>query len=499
VKAGRRPFTFDEILTEYIAALPSFDQIWKALANHAESSPPLFHLLFKLSATTFGWNQLGLRIPSIVGYLTMMVCTYFIVRRYAGPLYGWIGALSSLLTLGVWYGVEARPYALLLGCSGLALVCWQQICRNRHRGWMLAGLWLSLTTAAGLHYCGMFSFAAIGFGELVRTVRNRRIDWPIWAALALAASPLLVFRSLLRGNLVLMKGYFAPATTHQFVVSTSRFYLPEGGMIWGIFALLVGSCIVVFGRGSLHPPADEEPIPVYESAALLALLLTPVEAFIAGRLFTGIFHVRYAIITLVGFSILLPLCLRRLFQSSRAAALVTVGFLLLCLGGLYGLRSTAERQGEDFATNFTPRLQRADPSGLPIVISDPIQYLKIAHSAPQNLKPLLVYTPDAEKALKYTGINSGDYNLLGLRGLAPLNLPTYASFTGAHREFLVLWDNSALDWIVPNLQETGAQLRVYNVQDQGMLLLVDLPATSAPLDAVSKIAGQSHLPGSPAR
>jgi hypothetical protein len=79
------------------------------------------------------------------------------------------------------------------------------------------------------------------------------------------------------------------------------------------------------------------------------------------------------------------------------------------------------------------RLQRADPSGLPIVISDPIQYLKIAHSAPQNLKPLLVYTPDAEKALKYTGMNSGDYNLSGLRGLAPLNLPTYASFTGAHR------------------------------------------------------------------
>jgi hypothetical protein len=95
VKASRRSFTFDEILSNYIAAQPSFDKIWEALVGHAESSPPLFHLIFKLSAHTFGWSQIGLRIPSIIGYLTMMLCTYFIVRRSLGPVYGWIAALDN--------------------------------------------------------------------------------------------------------------------------------------------------------------------------------------------------------------------------------------------------------------------------------------------------------------------------------------------------------------------------------------------------------------------
>jgi hypothetical protein len=67
VKASRRSFTFDEILSKYIAALPSFGKIWEALVGHAESSPPLFHFIFKLSANTFGWSQIGLRIPSIIG------------------------------------------------------------------------------------------------------------------------------------------------------------------------------------------------------------------------------------------------------------------------------------------------------------------------------------------------------------------------------------------------------------------------------------------------
>lgn len=65
--AQSETFTFDEILTEYIAALRSFNKIWKARAGHAESSPPLFHLILKLSADTFAWNQFGLRIPSVVG------------------------------------------------------------------------------------------------------------------------------------------------------------------------------------------------------------------------------------------------------------------------------------------------------------------------------------------------------------------------------------------------------------------------------------------------
>jgi hypothetical protein len=69
VRALRRPLWFDEILTRYIAALPSFGAIYKALADHTESSPPLFHLVSKVSASALGWNGLGLRFPQWLGIL----------------------------------------------------------------------------------------------------------------------------------------------------------------------------------------------------------------------------------------------------------------------------------------------------------------------------------------------------------------------------------------------------------------------------------------------
>ena len=64
VTSLRRPLWFDEIVTEYIATLPSFSAICKALAAHADSSPPLFHLVSKLSGITLGWSTLGLRFPA---------------------------------------------------------------------------------------------------------------------------------------------------------------------------------------------------------------------------------------------------------------------------------------------------------------------------------------------------------------------------------------------------------------------------------------------------
>ena len=176
----------------------------------------------------------GLRSPAIVGYLTMMVCVYFIVRRYGGPLYAAIGSLSGFLTYAPFYATDARPHVLLLGLSSIALVCWQQA--SRHFRWLaIPGLFLSLAMAVSLHYYAVLTFAAIGFGELVRARRRRRMDWPVWVALILATTPLLFFLPLIRANKILAQGGYAPATLSEFVYQTIFFYLPGGGLLWAAF------------------------------------------------------------------------------------------------------------------------------------------------------------------------------------------------------------------------------------------------------------------------
>ena len=478
VKALRRPFFVDEILTEYIAALPSFGAICKALAAHAESTPPLFHLVSKLSGITLGWSRLGLRFPAMAGYFAMILCVYFVVRRYAGPLYAAIGALSSYLTYAPFYSTAVRPYGLLLGLSCIALVCWQLAAGYRVRRLALAGLWLSLATALGLHYCAVLSFAAIGLGELVRTWRMRQIDWPVWGALGFATAPLPFLLPLIRSNLIMRTGFFAPATLSGFVYGIAEVYLPKYGLILAAFAVVAGTSVVVFSGRQERAPASLDIPAVHDVVAWVALLLAPVEAFIIGRLVTGVFVARYAIITIIGFSILLPLCLRRLFRSSRGAALTVLFLLGLCFGGWYAVDS--KMADEDFNTSLVPWLRASAHSRSPIVVAGPLTYLRLAHHADRDLGDALVYIPDPQEALRYTGTNTPDYNLMGLRGIAPLNLPTYSSFTSSHQRFLVLWEDSPFDWIVPKLRDAGAELRFCNALGPRVLFTVDLQETNVP-------------------
>lgn len=473
VRALRRPLWFDEILTRYVAALPTFDAIYKALAAHTESSPPLFHLVSKLSGSALGWNGLGLRFPAMAGYLAMMVCVYLIVSRYAGPLYGGIAALATYMTNAPLFETEARPYGLLLGLSCVALVCWQLTARGRARWLALAGLWLCLATALGVHYYAVLSFAGIGLGELVRTWRTRHIDWPVWAALGLATAPLPLLLPLIRSNLVLKQGYFAPATMSRLVNSFMYIYMHTGGLMFAAFAILTGACIVVFSARQTHPAAGFDSPPLHEVVAWAAFLLAPVAAFVMGRFVTGVFVARYAIVTIIGFSILLAMSLHRLFRGSRGAALIVLVFLGLC----FGTRCARGSKPDDPKTNLAPWLHAFNRARLPIVVAYQLTYLPLAYNADRELSETLVYIPDPQEALKYRGINTPDYNLTGLRAIAPLNLPTYSSFASSHPQFLVLWELSPFDWIVPKLRDAGAELRFCAASGERVLFLVDLPAT----------------------
>jgi hypothetical protein len=472
-------FWFDELLTFYLAALPNFSTLWRALMAHAEAGSPVFDVVTKLSGHMFGWTTVGLRVPAMVGYLTMMLCVYFIVRRYAGPLYAAIGALSGFLTLAPFYSVEARPYGLLLGLSSLAVVCWQQASKQ-FRWLAIFGLFLSLAAAISLQYYAVLSIASIGLGELVHARRSRRIDWPVWGALVFAATPLFLFLPLIRANTILAHGGDAPATLSSSAYKAELFYLPSNGALWAAFVLVAGICILVFGRREAEQPATFEVPPVHELVAWAVLLLALVEVFIAGRLVTGVFRSRYGIVTIIGFSILLPLCLRRLFRGSRAAALAELLVLILCLGAWLVKPKGPQRSIERLNASLTPWTRTSKMSPLPIVVDDPIIYLPLAYGAAKGLRDVIVYTPDGHEASQYKRLSTADYSLGGLRGVTALNMPSFSDFTSSHERFLVLWDNSPSDWFVPKLLSMGAELRVCAVFDANLLLLVDLPESKAP-------------------
>ena len=131
----------------------------------------LIHVLIDL----FGTSAFVVRLPSIFGYLLMQACLFYFVRRIASERVATFALALPALMGAFSYGVQARPYALLLGLSALAMLCWQTAARRDSRRTLaLVGLALSLAMAVNTHYYGVLLFFPLCAAESVRVRTSAR-------------------------------------------------------------------------------------------------------------------------------------------------------------------------------------------------------------------------------------------------------------------------------------------------------------------------------------
>src|SRR5207237_1162969 len=113
----------------------------------------------------------------ILGFWLMTVCIFRFVSRRCPPIYAAAAMIFPLITSAFYYACEARPYALVMGFTALALVCWQQILENERRTISLFGLWFSLSACICLHYYAILIWIPFGLAELARLRSRKRPDW----------------------------------------------------------------------------------------------------------------------------------------------------------------------------------------------------------------------------------------------------------------------------------------------------------------------------------
>src|ERR1039457_1762228 len=109
--AVAKPFWYDEICTVILCRLQSALEIWKALNNAADTNPPVFYLVARLTRRLVSDDHLGYRLPSILGLLGTIFCIYVILSRRVTHLSALVGATFVLCTPLADYAYEARPYA----------------------------------------------------------------------------------------------------------------------------------------------------------------------------------------------------------------------------------------------------------------------------------------------------------------------------------------------------------------------------------------------------
>ena len=145
--ASQKPFWYDELFTVYMCRLEGFATLWSGFQNGVDLNPPFMYGAVKASHAVFGEGHVGTRVPMMLGFWVMSLALYMFLRRYLSVVTALTGALFPAVTTAFAYSYEARPYALVLGFAGLALVCWQRAVDSHRRPAWLVGFAASLGLA----------------------------------------------------------------------------------------------------------------------------------------------------------------------------------------------------------------------------------------------------------------------------------------------------------------------------------------------------------------
>src|SRR5678816_1337807 len=115
-----RHLWFDELHTVYIAQATSMRQFIDEI-RLLDLNPPLTYVLVRASMGVLGTNELGARLPVIVGYFLGSLGMFVFIARRVGALWAAAGVGLFWYNQSFYFATEARPYGVLLACLGLAL------------------------------------------------------------------------------------------------------------------------------------------------------------------------------------------------------------------------------------------------------------------------------------------------------------------------------------------------------------------------------------------
>jgi len=289
-RIGAQSLWYDEGISAH-QVTRSFADVARAAA--LDTHPPLYYWLLKIWGGTFGQTELGLRSLSAVLGVAAVGLTWLIGRRLFGA---GVAAIAGLLVgcspLTVYYSQEVRMYALVLACGLLAT--WAYLRRSPFL--------FALAAAATLYsqYLGVAYLAALHLHALVWWRTRRRRDWLRWlganavaALLFLPWLPTVVEQSTGRALNT------SPRTPGELLRETLAAY--GGGAARGDLPLFGGALLVALALLGVVLAGRQ-----WRNAASLALLLWlgPLALVVALGLRSGLFEVRYLLLSVPGLALL---------------------------------------------------------------------------------------------------------------------------------------------------------------------------------------------------
>ena len=483
LRAGSRPLWYDELFTFYMSHLPSMGAVWAGLRQGADLNPPLIYVATRAAFGLFGDGPVATRLPAMIGFLVMSVGLFRLVARRSNALYGFAAMLFPWITGAARYAYEARSYGLVMGFTASALVCWQSACEREPRRWALAGLTLSLAGALMSHCYAVLVFVPLGLGELVRTWRARRIDWPVWLSTGLAAPLVLTYLPLMHAN-------------NRFALHNAKFE-PRYSSIWefcaailepAVWPWLIGFAAVLLPAGREREKEETSParVPIHEIAAAAGLAAIPLCVLLVAFALTHVFETRYGLPAVIGIGILFAL-----LAYHRTADRRTTGVLLL--GVFLAGFLVNSFWAPPYDTTQSLAIRGLDPDqvekDVPFVIGNGTLFLQVDHYAKPGLASRLYLLRDPQASVRYTGSDIFDNGYPIMQRWFPIkgHIEDYRRFIGQHDRFMVFGPmHDPLDWLVFKLVDDGAQMNFRGQFGDNLLFEVTPKSTALARGAVAE-------------
>jgi len=458
----------DEIVTLYVAQQGSPTDIVKATRDGMDNAPPLYPILVSAILPFFKPDALAVRLPSTLGFVAMLMFVLGFCRRRVSGLYAFIAALLAFISCA-FYATEGRSYGLVLGCVAGALFCWQGAVASQRRALWLASLSFCVAFATALHFYSVCLLLPLAAGELLRLLRQKKMEYSVFLAMLPAILVLVIHYPLIAASRKYLAHFWAPgvASWHQVPDFYLQFALaPAAVMLVGLIA------VAIRPDSGEEPAADRPALPAYEWLAVGILALAPIVVIFVSRYTTHVFLLRYTAWAAIGLAILSASVL---YVCCRAVPLVGVAVfaVLLAIVMIRQTRSLREepklRQGDAIFR----QLQSVPDGAEPVVIAYDHAFMELSYYAAPALRERLVYPLDRTLELRYSGADL-DYLLLsGMRAHTRLKIVDLATLLNVNPHFILAARPN--DYLPEYLRQSGYRLTPIGSETEAVVYKVGKP------------------------
>ena len=430
---------------------------------HIQSSLPLaidpffYHGLMFLVIRLFGVNPILLRLPSLLGFLLMQGCLFYFVRRVASERAAVFALALPMSTVVFGFTMQIRPYGLLLGLFGLAMLSWQTaVRRESHRACALLVLALTIALAINTHYYGVLLLAPLCAAELVRACQSRRVDLPVLLSIGAGMAGAVFLLPFLKGASEFRANFQPGADRYQVITQSYNFILLYHRAfttnINHLLAIGLGLLIVLVLWSCFRQMRSQTlRLPDAEFVFLIMLAALPFFGFLLARFVTHAMEPRYVLGSIIGIAALLAIALVPILRNNTIGRItLLLLFATFAYNGITGVRAAPRARQDALASLIlSPQVKAAilaSPSKLLYTQDTDLLGFASLYGPDADVRQhmALVYSKDEE--LRWNHIDTASRIVLHLKSFTPYTILPYEGLTTQPGQHIFVIEQWGWDW-----------------------------------------------------